>query len=94
MYMEKLVAIAFYVVVGAGAIGAAWAFDASQNQPTASAAEVKSQSIELEASDFDESKNLKDAVERLSKPVQKPTTSSNIDQLQPAVKNQDATKLP
>ncbi len=91
--MEKRIAAVFYVALGIITIGFTWLFDANQNQP-AVATEVKSPVINLNASDFDESKNLKDAVDRLSKSVEKPTTNGSIDQLQPALKNQDSAKLP
>lgn len=92
--MDKIVAIVFYIVLGSATIGAAWMIDAGQNQPVAKAAEVKSPVINLNASDFDESKNLKDAVDRLSKPVPKPTTEGMLNQLQPTVKNQETPELP
>jgi hypothetical protein len=93
--MDKKIAVAFYIALGVVGISLAWLLDGGQGQPTSPSTEVKQPSIELKAEDFNESPNLKNAIDRLSQPVQKPTANGALEQLQPAAKQQqDTDQLP
>lgn len=88
--MDKLVGVLFYLGLGVIAIGATWWFESdhpsSAPQPAAST-EVKSDTINLQPSDFEgENQNVQDAIDSLMKPVQKPGTDQTGESLQPATK--------
>ena len=92
--MIRSVTFIVYIALGLIAITSAWLLDNAMNQPPVAPTEVKQQTINLSPDDINESKNLKDAVERLSQPVQKPTTGDNLLQLQPATTDQGGSERP
>jgi hypothetical protein len=93
--MDKRIAAIFYILLGAIGLAVVWFVDGGQGQPAPQPAEVKQSTIELNAEDLNESPNLKNAVDRLMQPVQKPTANGTLEQLQPAARQQqDTDQLP